>query len=164
MQQDHRKEETSIRLKKYKMRIYLDNCCFNRPYDDQTFEIIRLETEAKIFVQNCIKDNQIELIWSFILDFENSANPYRERRESIKEWRSISAENIKAAEKIRNYANELQNLYGIKPKDSLHLACAIDAKSEYFLTTDKILIKKGKHLKEIRVMNPLEFITLLEEI
>jgi len=51
----------------------------------------------------------------------------------------------------------------IKPKDSLHLACAIEAKSEYFLTTDKILIKKSKHLKEIRVINPLEFITLLEE-
>ncbi|QTA81323.1 PIN domain-containing protein [Desulfonema limicola] len=49
------------------------------------------------------------------------------------------------------------------PKDFLHLACAIEAKSEYFLTTDKILIKKAKHLKEIRVMNPLEFITLLEE-
>ena len=145
------------------MRIYLDNCCFNRPYDNQTYEIIRLETEAKIFVQNCIKDNRMELVWSFILDFENSANPYKERRESIKEWQSVSAKDIKATEKIRNYANELQNLYGIKPKDSLHLACAIEAKSEYFLTTDKILIKKAKHLKEIRVMNPLEFITLLEE-
>jgi len=145
------------------MRIYLDNCCFNRPYDNQTFEIIRLETEAKIFVQNCIKDNRMELVWSFILDFENSANPYKERRESIKEWRSISAENIKATEKIRNYANELQNSCGTKQKDSLHLACAIAAKSEYFLTTDKMLIKKAKHLKDIRVINPLVFITLLEE-
>ena len=54
-------------------------------------------------------------------------------------------------------------LYGIKPKDSLHLACAIEAKSEYFLTTDKILIKKAEHLKEIKVKNPLEFIILWEE-
>ena len=145
------------------MRIYLDSCCFNRPYDKQTYDIIRLETEAKILIQNCIIDNRIELVWSFILDFENSANPYRERRESIKKWRSVSAEDIKATENLRNYANELQNLYGIKPKDALHLACAIVAKSEYLLTTDKILIKKAKHLKEIRVMNPLEFITLLEE-
>ena len=146
-----------------KIRIYLDNCCFNRPYDNQTYEIIRLETEAKIFVQNCIKDNKIELVWSFILNFENSANPYKERRESIKEWRSISVENIKATEKIRNYANELQSLFGIKAKDSLHVACAIEAKCEYFLTTDKILMKKAKKLKEIKAINPLEFIMVLEE-
>jgi len=33
-------------MKKY--RLYLDNCCFNRPYDDQTFLLVQLETEAKI--------------------------------------------------------------------------------------------------------------------
>ena len=27
-------------------RIYLDNCCFNRPYDGQTYLLVRLETEA----------------------------------------------------------------------------------------------------------------------
>lgn len=146
-----------------KIRIYLDNCCFNRPYDNQRYDIIRLETEAKIFVQNCIKDNKIELVWSFILDFENSANPYKDRREAIKEWGAISAENIKPTEKIRNNANELQNLYGIKPKDSLHLACAIEAKCKYFLTTDKNLAKKAMKLKKtIKTINPLEFITLLE--
>jgi len=145
-----------------KIRIYLDNCCFNRPYDNQTYDIIRLETEAKIFVQNCIKDNKIELVWSFILEFENSENPYKEKRESIIEWRSISTKNIKPTEKIRKYANELQNLYGIKPKDSLHIACAIEAKCEYFLTTDKILMRKAMKLKEIKAINPLEFIILLE--
>lgn len=51
------------------MLIYLDNCCFNRPYDNQSYGMIRIETEAKIFVQNYIKDNKIEFVWSFILDF-----------------------------------------------------------------------------------------------
>ncbi len=32
------------------MRLYLDLCCFNRPYDDQTQTRIRLETEAKILI------------------------------------------------------------------------------------------------------------------
>jgi len=27
-------------------RVYLDLCCLNRPFDDQTQERIRLETEA----------------------------------------------------------------------------------------------------------------------
>jgi len=29
------------------MKLYLDNYCFNRPFDDQTQIRIRLETEAK---------------------------------------------------------------------------------------------------------------------
>jgi hypothetical protein len=32
-------------------RIYLDNCCFNRPYDDQESKVIRLESEAKMMIQ-----------------------------------------------------------------------------------------------------------------
>lgn len=39
-----------------KYTIYLDLCCFNRPYDDQTFQRIYLETEAKLFVQEQIKE------------------------------------------------------------------------------------------------------------
>jgi len=37
-----------------KIRVYLDNCCFNRPYDNQTNLLIYLETEAKLFIQNLI--------------------------------------------------------------------------------------------------------------
>jgi len=28
------------------MKYYFDNCCFNRPYDDQTQERIHLESES----------------------------------------------------------------------------------------------------------------------
>ena len=33
-----------------KTRVYLDNCCFNRPFDDRENLIIRLEAEAKLHV------------------------------------------------------------------------------------------------------------------
>lgn len=33
------------------MLIYLDICCFNRPFDDQSDLIVRLQTEAKLHVQ-----------------------------------------------------------------------------------------------------------------
>ena len=32
------------------MKIYLDNCCFNRPFDDQTQERIHLESEAILMI------------------------------------------------------------------------------------------------------------------
>ena len=46
------------------MRVYLDNCCFNRPFDDQTPLSIRLETEAKLYVQDQIKNGALSLGWS----------------------------------------------------------------------------------------------------
>jgi hypothetical protein len=49
------------------MRIYLDNCCFNRPYDDQSQIRIRIESEAKLFIQAKILAGEIELAWSYIL-------------------------------------------------------------------------------------------------
>ena len=33
------------------MKIYLDNCCFNRPFDEQSWIRIMLETEAKLRIQ-----------------------------------------------------------------------------------------------------------------
>ena len=53
------------------MRIYLDNCCFNRPYDDQSQFKIRIESEAKLAIQEKVKNGLIELVWSFLLDYEN---------------------------------------------------------------------------------------------
>ncbi len=58
------------------MRIYLDLCCFNRPYDDQGQTRVRLETEAKLVLQQKVRDGQCELVWSAILDFENSKSPF----------------------------------------------------------------------------------------
>jgi len=58
-----------------KIQVYLDNCCFNRPYDNQERLSVKLETEAKIRIQELIKNGELLLIWSFILDYENSYNP-----------------------------------------------------------------------------------------
>lgn len=44
------------------IRIYLDNCMFNRPFDNQTQMRIRLESEAKLYIQDKIKNNYTELI------------------------------------------------------------------------------------------------------
>ncbi|MDA8211227.1 MAG: hypothetical protein M0021_05030 [Clostridia bacterium] len=65
------------------MRIYLDNCSFNRPFDDQTQLKIKLEAEAKLYIQSEILNGRFELVWSYILEYENSENPYEERKETI---------------------------------------------------------------------------------
>lgn len=45
-----------IRLRLFKgMKVYLDNCSLNRPFDDQSNYRIRIEAEAKLYVQDLIR-------------------------------------------------------------------------------------------------------------
>jgi len=138
-------------------RIYLDNCCFNRPFDNQSFIKIRLETEAKLEVQSKILLGELDLVWSYILDFENMANPYDERRDTIDDWQQHAIADIEESNNILKRANELSQL-GIKNKDALHIACAIEAKCHYFLTTDRKIINKNELVGEINIISPIDFI------
>jgi hypothetical protein len=139
------------------MKIYLDNCCFNRPFDDQSQLRILLESEAKLRIQENIRSGTFELVWSYILDYENSQNPFQERREQIIKWRSYSNEDIEESKEILDIATMNMKL-GIKKMDSLHLACAIKAKTDYFLTTDDGIINKALHIQDIQIVDPIGFI------
>ena len=145
------------------MKIYLDNCSFNRPFDDQSSMRIKLETEAKLFVQEKILIGKLQLIWSHILEYENMQNPFIERRNAIIEWKKIAAEKIEGTKNVVARASEFTR-NGVKSKDALHIACAIEGKAEYFLTTDDKLLKKLAKTKELIVVNPVNFIPILESI
>ncbi|MDR2705708.1 MAG: PIN domain-containing protein [Planctomycetaceae bacterium] len=136
-------------------RIYLDNCCFNRPYDNQTYPIIQLESEAKLFVQQEILRGKLELVWSFILEYENSVNPYINRKKAIVTWRKVACLTVAVSDKIYELTEQIMAT-GIKKKDALHLACAIQAKCDFFLTTDKRLL--NSRIENITILNPLDFI------
>lgn len=138
-----------------KLLVYLDNCCFNRPYDDQTFLMTYLESEAKLFVQKEIISENIDLVWSFMLHYENKDNPYEERKERIAAWETKAKKIVVSNNEILQKSKQLASL-GIKEKDALHLSCAIHVKSDYFITTDKKLL--NKNLKEISIINPIEFV------
>ena len=142
------------------MRLYLDNCCFNRPFDDQTQLKVSLESQAKLAVQSQILDGKHTLVWSYILEYENQQNPYEIRRESILKWKELAELNILENEKILELAEKLTE-QGLKPKDALHIACAKEANSDYFLTTDKGILNKA--IPEIKTINPLDFIKESED-
>lgn len=144
------------------MRIYMDNCCFNRPFDDQANIRIRLETEAKLYIQEKIINKEIESAWSYIIDYENHFNPFEERRNTIDKWKSHATIDIVETTDIINNARLIQNL-GVKSKDALHVACAIEAKCDYFLSTDDFLLKKLSGFIKIKSLNPLSFLNILEE-
>ncbi len=143
------------------MKIYLDNCMFNRPFDDQSHIRIRLETEAKLYIQDKIKAKQIDLVWSYILEFENFHNPHEERKSTIFKWKKLALIDIEESHELLNHAKNCMNL-GIKSKDALHIASAIVAKAEYFLTTDDKLLSAVNKYKIMKASNPINFIKVLE--
>ncbi len=143
------------------MRIYLDNCCFNRPFDDPKQVRVRLEAEAKLYVQTKIFEKEIELVWSYILEYENKFNPYEERRNTIHSWRQKALSEVVETEEIVKMAENFMKT-NIKSKDALHLACAVAGKCDYFLTTDDLLLSKKSRIKEILILNPLDFIQIIK--
>jgi predicted nucleic acid-binding protein len=138
-----------------KIRIYLDNCCFNRPYDDQAQPRIQFETSAKLMTQSLILDGQIEFVWSYVLEFENSKNPFPEKRETILAFKQYASVIVEPDKTIENVAKELQ-LKGFKAYDSLHLACAISVGCDYILTVDDKMLNNT--CDDITIIDPVIFI------
>ena len=139
------------------MRVYLDNCCLNRPFDDQRQMRVRLEAEATLCIQEHIRSGTLELIWSYLLDFENAANPFEERRTTISGWRQYATMDIEETATILQRANRLAGM-GLKAKDALHIACAIAGECTYFVTTDDNILKRRQDVHDIIMIDPTAFV------
>jgi hypothetical protein len=140
-----------------KMKIYLDNCCFNRPFDDQSQLRIKLEAEAKLKIQEEIRSGKLHLVWSYILDYENNKNPFTEKKRQITGWKKYAIADVYENYTIIKKANML-NSKGFQKIDSLHIACAIYTNCNYFLTTDDKILKKTYVSKEIKIIDTFGFI------
>lgn len=135
---------------------------FNRPFDDQTNLRISLETQAKLYIQQLIREGKLQLIWSYMLDFENDLNPFEEWRNAIQKWRKLAVDDISETPELMQYAKFFLNL-GIAQKDALHVACALMANADYFLSTDDKFLKKLKKQDKINGINPVEFIGVIND-
>ena len=139
------------------MKIYLDTCCYNRPFDDQSHEIVRLETEAKLIIQNRIKCGLYSPVWSFMLHSENIENLNADKILSIGTWEKIAQEYCYATNDILDIA-KTYTTKGLKHKDAIHLACAIKHGCKYLITTDRRFANRTDNFKEIEILNPIAFL------
>ena len=144
------------------MRVYLDNCSYNRPYDDQSQMRIHLETQAKLHIQDMIREKRIELVTSYVLDFENSNNRSMQKKMAIdkfmKDYAALYVSN-RNEKKIAELVKSIM-MTGVKEKDAYHVACAIVAKCNYFITTDDRLLKYQS--EKVDLVTPEEFIRRME--
>ena len=146
------------------MKVYLDNCCYNRPYDDQTQIRVHLETEAKLHIQDVIKNGDLDLVTSYILEYENGKNRFSHKRQAISDFMSVNESYYVGVErdgKVKEIARDIMKT-GVKNIDAFHVACAILARSDYFITTDDRLLKY--QTEDIQIVTPGELIRRLEAI
>ena len=146
------------------MRIYLDNCCYNRPYDDQTSIKISLETQAKLSIQEMVKLGKYALVSSETLEYEVDASPYSSQVQIIKGFIQENTSFYVGKRKrddVEKLAIEITQT-GVKYYDACHVASAIIADCEYFVTVDKRLLnyQSGK----VRIVSPIQFISETEGI
>lgn len=116
------------------MKIYMDNCCYNRPYDDQTYIRIHLETEAKLHIQDLVKRGEIELVTSYMLEYENGKNRFSHKKQAIADFMNANESyyvGINKETETKTIAGHIMET-GIKSADALHVACAVLAGSDYF--------------------------------
>jgi len=142
------------------MRIYLDVCCINRPFDDQTEERIRMESEAVLAILTRSL-SEWTLIGSEAIDYEISKIPDVERRGKAQRIASISREKVTVDESIVSRAREIEK-EGLRPMDALHLACA-ERSADVMLTTDDEIVRAAMRKSasisiKVRVMNPARWL------
>ena len=141
------------------MRVYLDNCVLSRPFDDQSQERVRLETEAIVLLLARLEGKAWTWLGSQALEIEIDRLPDLEKQSRLKHMIEFASLSIAIGQKELERAEQLQKL-GFVGFDAVHLACAESGKAEVFLTTDDRLLKLAKKLAKsinVKVENPLDW-------
>ena len=137
--------------------IYFDVCVLSRPFDDQTFLRVRLETEAANLILSKVRGEKYRLVaspihWEEIKDISDIF----ERTELQERLKTLGKSvNVDLAV-TRKRAGELYDLnFGVA--DAAHIAFAEQCGAE-FISCDDFLIKKcSRHNIKIWCGNPVAF-------
>lgn len=142
------------------MKIYLDNCCYNRLFDDRSNIKNYLEREAVLIIMQKAFDGEFELVGSDILNIEIGNISNSEKRKNVEGvYNALVAYNIEVNDSIEKRAVEIRELSNIKAFDSLHLASAEEGADVLIITDIKFLRNSERLQPKIEVKNPIVFVT-----
>jgi len=142
------------------MRLYLDLCVYNRPFDSQKQERVALETSIFIYILEMVEKDLYTLIISDALIYENDKNLDIQRRIRVSSYFELAKEIIKTEESDINRAEYLEIL-GFSGIDALHITLAEKSNADFFITCDDNIInlsKKHRKLIKINILNLIEFV------
>lgn len=137
------------------MKIYLDVCCLNRPFDDQAQDRIRLESEAVLSILSRCQLGEWELVKSDALDLEMAKSPHSEKQEKVRALYSLGKRRLRITDQVKERALKWQAA-GLKVFDSLHLALAEEYRQDVLLTTDDAFLATAVRVgADVVVANPV---------
>jgi hypothetical protein len=114
-----------MKIKKSDIRkvfsFYLDACCLNRPFDDQTQNRIRIEAESVIILLKISLTGKIKLVGSDVLKHEISKTPDPVRKSQLLSLSGYISKYYSLTDEVIELANKLQKS-GFGSFDSLHIA------------------------------------------
>lgn len=138
----------------------LPRLLLNRSFDNPDVGVNKLEADVLLLINKLAKNGKVNLVNSSIIEYENSLNPFPERKIFVKELLKQSTDFQNLNQQIKDRAKSITKAMGTTPIDALHLASAEEAKVDLFVTCDYNLIKKYKG--KIKIIDPLEFFTYYE--
>lgn len=142
------------------MKVYMDSCCLNRPFDDLSFGHNRLEAEAVLILLDRAGNGELELVVSQAVEMELKMNADSQKRADTMEFLAMAQTHIKIDGGIYSRAGQLCDL-GLRALDALHVACAERAGCVLLFTTDNAMINCASRSRErlsVRVTNPLAWL------
>ncbi len=144
------------------MKIYLDNCCIQRPLDDRTQLRIAVEGEIILNILSLIEAGQIRLLSSEISLYEAEKISNTFRREFTLKVLDERSKFIPLNDAIEE-RSRIFTEFGIKPIDALHLASAEVLKADFFCTCDDKFLKKAKRIDDLGIKT-VSILELLQEM
>lgn len=147
------------------LKIYLDVCCLNRPFDDWAQERIRLEGDTVLNILERVRAGQWQLIDSEAIAVELGKMRNLEKRDRILKLLEFATVIQTIDKAIDARAQQLEGM-GFGLFDAFHLACAEAAVADVFLSTDDRLLKNALRQRDslkVEVQNPVVwFMTVMQ--
>jgi predicted nucleic acid-binding protein len=140
------------------MKIYLDACCLNRPFDDQSQERIRFEADAVRLILHLCHRQVHRWASSEVIELELSRGADEIRRTAVMDLLRHADERLMLdSEAVKVAAAFVRS--GLPAMDALHLAVAARGGCDVLLTTDDRFLKSAKRSgSTIRVDNPAAWV------
>ena len=144
------------------MKIYLDNCCFNWPYDQPTQTRIVTEALAKMEIQLAISEGKFDLAVSHMLVAENTRCPNPMAKAHNLRFMHEHAKSYVGSKRMEELMPMIREIMdaGIKRADATHIACAIDSGCDYLVTTDDRMLKYKDN--RITIITPNDMLYIME--
>lgn len=137
----------------------MDTNVWCRPFDKPS-ERISKEVEAFFKILEDASAKKYTLIGSVVLDVEVGNIEKEEKKVAVEGLMSLFISQ-KVLEVSKSEQGEIRKSVGLKIPDASHIACAIRGESEYFVSCDDEILRKGKEIEKrygIKVCNPIVFI------